>query len=115
MNAGFAVRAGRVAAATFLPLALLGCIVLPQTREVYDPECRVLTRQITLEAAVLGGFQSCAGEGCAAMLSAMGVVTAASVVVSGSIALVGNVVYWFERQGRCNPAPPPDPPPGGLR
>jgi hypothetical protein len=31
----------------------------------------------------------------------MGLVTAASAVVSGSIALVGNVVYWFERQGRC--------------
>jgi hypothetical protein len=39
------------------------------------------------------------------MLVAMGAVTAASAVVSGSIALVGNVVYWFERQGRCNPPP----------
>jgi hypothetical protein len=115
VKAGVAVRAGRVAAAACLPVLLAGCIVLPQTREVYDAECRMLTRQITLEAAVLGGFQSCAGEGCAAMLSAMGLVTAASVVVSGSIALVGNVVYWFERQGRCNPAPPAELPPGGLR
>ncbi|MBA4178289.1 MAG: hypothetical protein C0505_17285 [Leptothrix sp. (in: Bacteria)] len=77
------------------------CIVVPQTREVYDPECRVLTRQVTLEAAVIGSFQSCAGDACAAMLVTMGAVTAASAVVSGSIALVGNVAYWFERQGRC--------------
>ncbi|MBL8315508.1 MAG: hypothetical protein JNK55_17360 [Rubrivivax sp.] len=88
-----------------LLLTLGGCIVVPQVREVYDPECRVLTRQMTLEAAYLGGFQACAGEGCLAMLTAAGAVTAASAVVSGSIALVGNVVYWFERQGRCNPKP----------
>lgn len=86
-------------------LALSACIVVPQTREVYDAECRVLTRQMTLEAAYVGGFQACAGEGCLAMLTAAGAVTAASAVVSGSIALVGNVVYWFERQGRCNPRP----------
>lgn len=88
-----------------LLLALGGCIVVPQVHEVYDPECRILTRQMTLEAAYLGGFHACAGEGCLAMLTAAGAVTAASAVVSGSIALVGNVVYWFERQGRCNPKP----------
>jgi hypothetical protein len=84
-----------------LAMALQSCIVVPQTREVYDPDCRMLTRQITLEAAVLGSFQSCAGDACAAMLVAMGAVTAASAVISGSVALVGNAVYWFERQGQC--------------
>lgn len=93
---GLALAAGMVMA---------GCIVVPQTREVYDPECRVLTRQMTLEAAYVGGFQRCAGEGCLALLSAAGAITAASAVVSGSIALVGNVVYWFERQGQCLRAP----------
>ena len=88
-----------------LVMALAGCIVVPQTQTVYDPECRALVRQVTLEAAYIGGFHSCAGEGCVAMLAAAGVVTAASVVVSGSIALVGNVVYWMERRGRC-PRPP---------
>jgi len=87
--------------------ALAGCIVVPQIREVYDPECRLMTRQMTLEAAYVGGFQRCAGEGCLALLSAAGAVTAVSAVVSGSIALVGNVVYWFERQGQCLRAPPP--------
>ncbi len=95
--------------ALVLALALSACIVVPQTREVYDPDCRMLTRQVTLEAAVLGSFQSCAGDACAAMLAAMGAVTAASAVISGSIALVGNVVYWFERQGRCGRMPAPEP------
>lgn len=82
-------------------MALSSCVVVPQTREVYDAECRALARQMTLEAATVGGFHSCQGEGCKALLVAAGVLTAASVVVSGSIAVVGNAVYWFERQGRC--------------
>jgi len=96
----------RCIAALALALALQGCVVVPQTRQVYDPECRMLTRQMTLETAVIGSFQSCAGDACVAMLAAAGAVTAASAVVSGSIALVGNIVYWFERQGQCQrPAP----------
>ena len=94
-------RGARCSAALLLVGLQASCIVVPQTREVYDPECRMFTRQITLEAAVLGNFQSCAGDACAAMLVAMGAVTAVSAVVSGSVALVGNVAYWFERQGRC--------------
>ena len=93
-------RGGRLPAA-LASLALASCIVVPQTQSVYDPECKTQTRQITLEAAYVGGFHSCAGDGCLAMLAAYGFVTAASVVVSGSIAIVGNVVYWLERQGRC--------------
>ena len=97
-------------------LALAGCIVVPQVQDVYDPDCKLLTRQITLDAAYLvGGFHSCAGDGCVAMLVAAGFVTAASVVVSGSIAIVGNVVYWIELQGRCQRLPAaPAPPPSGA-
>lgn len=85
-----------------LAAALLSaCIVVPQTQTVYDPQCQVMTRQITLETTVIGGFTRCAGDGCAALLATMGFVTAASVVVSGSIAVVGNAVYWIERQGQC--------------
>ena len=105
------LRADRVAVvmSVVMTVVLAGCIVVPQTQSVYDPECKMHTRQVTLQAAYLGGFHSCAGDGCVAMLAAVGVVTAASVVVSGSIALVGNVVYWIERQGRCPRAPAPSP------
>ena len=95
-----------VALAGALTIALAACVVVPQTREVYDPECRIMTRQMTLESAYVGGFQRCSGDGCLVLLTTAGAVTAASAVVSGSIALVGNVVYWFERQGQCNRAPP---------
>ena len=89
-------------AAAVLLLALEGCVVVPQTHEVYDPECSTVTRHMTLETAVLGSFRSCANDACVAMLVTTGAVAAASLVISGSIALVGNVVYWFERQGHCS-------------
>jgi hypothetical protein len=103
--------ARKAAAAALLLLAVQGCVVVPQTREVYDAECRTLTKQVTLETAVVGGFGSCTGDACAAMLVATGAVTAISAVVSGSIAVVGNVVYWFERQGRCPTREPAGAPP----
>ena len=84
-----------------LVLTLQACVVVPATREVYDPECKLMKRQMTLKAAALGSFQSCADDACKAMLVAMGAVTAATAVVSGSVALVGNMVFWFEHQGRC--------------
>lgn len=93
-----AARRLGLAALLVLPAA---CVVVPQTREVYDAECRMLKRQMRLETTVVGSFQSCTGDSCAAMLVATGAVTAASAVVSGSIAVVGNIVYWFEAQGQC--------------
>lgn len=87
-------------------LVLQACVVVPQTRETYDAEYRTMKREMTLETAVLGSFQSCQGEACKAMLIATGAVTAATAVVSGSIAIVGNIVYWFERKASCARAAP---------
>lgn len=91
-----------LAAATALLLA--GCIVVPRTTEVYDPECRIRTRQMELEPVQLASIQHCANQDCVMLLAAAGVTAAASTVISGSIVIVGNVVYWFEKQGLCNRA-----------
>ncbi len=92
----------RVGAALAL-LALSGCVVVPQTRSVYDPACGVATKQITLEVAILPGFHQCQGDGCVALMVTAGVVTVTTAVVSGSVAVVGNVLYWAERRGQCPP------------
>lgn len=84
---------------------LAACVVVPRSADVYDPQCRSLVRQVVLETAVIGGIGHCQNEGCASMLAALGLVTAASAVVSGSVAVIGNLVYWAERRGQC-PAPP---------
>jgi hypothetical protein len=82
------------------PLLLAACVVVPRTETVFDDECKVMRRQMTLDVHQIGTFGRCANDGCATLLVATGVVAAASAVVSGSIAVVGNVVYWLERQGQ---------------
>jgi hypothetical protein len=89
------------AAAALCALALSGCVVVPQTRHEYEPRCGVAVKRVVLEVAVLPGFHQCQGRGCAELLAAAGIVTAATAVVSGSVAVVGNVIYWAERKGQC--------------
>lgn len=86
-------------------LLLSGCIVVPRTAEVYDPKCRTMVRQMVLETAVIGTIGHCSNDGCAVMLASMGIVSAASAVVSGSVAIIGNILYWAERRGQCPPQP----------
>jgi hypothetical protein len=81
--------------------ALAACIYLPQTTSVYDADCQVDARRMQLASTQIAGFANCTNDGCIALLVAAGVVSAASAVVSGSIVVAGNVVYWFEKQGRC--------------
>jgi hypothetical protein len=108
------LRHPRLAAALLLALAVPACVVVPQTREVYDAECRMMKKEVRLETAVVGRFQGCQGDGCVAILVATGAVTAATAVVSGSLALIGNVAYWFESQGRCSKAEPVPRPAGSA-
>ena len=87
-----------------LPMAVVlqGCVFVPVTTEVYDPDCRIMSRKMTLQPVQVASLGSCRGNECAALLVFMGATAAASAVVSGSIVVVGQVVYWFEKQGICN-------------
>jgi len=87
-------------------MALGACVYVPRTTEVYDAQCQIQARYMTLDLRQVGGFVGCSNQGCAALLVTLGAVTVASAVVSGSIVVAGNVVYWFERQGRCIPQAP---------
>ncbi|MBC5784095.1 hypothetical protein H8N03_14175 [Ramlibacter sp. USB13] len=84
-----------------LVLSLAGCVVVPQTVYRPHPECRTVERSMELQAVQVAWISGCSNEGCAVLLAAAGVTAAASAVVSGSIVVVGNFVYWLERQGRC--------------
>ncbi|MBK7061747.1 MAG: hypothetical protein IPH51_15005 [Rubrivivax sp.] len=91
------------ALAGLLGLLLAGCIVLPRSAEVYDPQCRTYVKQVVLEAAEIGGIGHCVNDGCVVILASLGIITAASAVVSGSVAVIGNIAYWVERRGQCPP------------
>lgn len=82
-------------------LLLQACIFVPHTTERYDADCRVASRHMELQAVQLASLSGCSNDGCASLLVLFGATGAASLVISGSIAVVGNVVYWFEHQGRC--------------
>lgn len=97
-------RRSAAPAALLGALLLAGCVVVPRTVETYDPHCRMVARQMTLDAMQVATLGGCSNGGCVTLLAAAGVTAAASAVVSGSIAVVGNIVYWLERQGRCDPA-----------
>ena len=55
---------------------------------------------MVLEAALVNVTANCQNEEC---IVALLVPSVASAVVSGSIVIVGNVVYWLEKQGKCLP------------
>ena len=97
------LRTLAAAARLLSPLLLAACIVVPRTTTSYDPNCSVATRHVELEAKQIALLGSCRDGGeCTALLVVTGVVGAASAVVSGSIYVVGNVVYW--RSYIANPA-----------
>ncbi|WP_235943438.1 hypothetical protein [Zoogloea dura] len=80
---------------------LSGCLFLPQSTTRYDPACGILENHMTLQAYQVAAFGGCRNEGCAELLVLAGAVSAASFVVSGSVVVVGEVVYWLEAKGRC--------------
>ena len=94
-----------------LVLSLAACVVVPRTVVHYDPECRIVARHMTLQPVQIGSIAGCVNSACATLLVAAGATAAASAVISGTIAVVGNVVYWLERQGQCARAAGTVPPP----
>ena len=84
--------------------ALQACVYLPTTIEVYDPECQVVVKHMTLQEVQVASIGGCQNQSCVAMILAVGATTAASVIVSGSIVIVGNIAYWLERQSTCRRA-----------
>ncbi len=87
--------------ASILLVSLGGCIVVPRTISTYNSGCELVSRRVELQPVQVQVVEHCGGNECALLLAGFGVVAAASAVVSGSIAVAGNVVFWMEEQGRC--------------
>jgi hypothetical protein len=85
-----------------LAVLLQGCVYLPHTATVYDEKCDLHYREMSLQPYQVAQFAgSCNHRDCAYLLVALGAVSAASAIVSGSIVVAGNLVYWFEKRGQC--------------
>ena len=88
--------------AAAVALLLQGCVMLPRTVVTHEDPCHTQVRHMVLQPVQVAAIGGCSNQGCAVALAVAGAATVASVVVSGSIAVAGNVVYWLERQGRCD-------------
>jgi len=92
--------------------ALVGC-AYPKTVRAYDEECQIFAREMVLDVVDPNASRTCGGNGCVSQLVLEAAVLAASTVVSGSIVIAGNVVYWLEKKRNCQPKqaiPEPAPP-----
>ena len=74
---------------------------LPVTATEYDSQCELIRRHMVLKPHQVDALIGCQNEGCGALLVLAGVVAAASVVVSGSVAVVGDTIYWLQDEGQC--------------
>jgi hypothetical protein len=71
-------------------MLMTGCVYLPHTTAAYDKDCGAETKSMTLEAHQVASLGQCSNEGCVA-----------TAVVSGSVVVAGNVVYWVEEKRQC--------------
>jgi hypothetical protein len=95
----------RLATAAMLAMALSACIMVPRTVYRVQPGCQIVAREMTLQPVQIASIGGCSNQACATLVAVAAITGIASAVISGSIAVVGNVVYWLERQGQCREAP----------
>ncbi len=83
------------------------CVVVPKKVASYDEKCMVSTQKVELTTEQIQIFEAitCNNNDCKTQfvgaIASSALVTTTSAIVSGSIALVGNTLYWLESQGEC--------------
>ena len=93
-----------ILATAILCLFLPSCIVFYPEVKNNERDCQLLSRERTLERKVIyGTLPTCSSDeaSCASFLAAVVAVPVTTIVLSGSIVVVGNTVHWMERQGKC--------------
>ena len=82
-------------------ITLSSCIAVPKKEMVFSEDCGYLVKKMTLTTEYIGVLDSCQSEDCLALFVIAGAVGATSLVVSGSITIIANVIYWLERKSEC--------------
>jgi len=89
-----------------LTTLLASCVFVAQQSvdDDHRADCYVLSKKLNLSTTQVGIGVSCHGssEMLAACLVTYGVIVpVGSLIVSGSVVIVGNILNWIETQGRC--------------
>lgn len=92
------VRSVSLLAIILVCLIPVGCVFYPKQVPHYDADCKIRNKRLVLEH---GDFKyrgvRCTNQGCIAALMFIPI----EALVAGSIVVVGNTVYWLEKEGRC--------------
>ena len=81
-----------------LTLNLAACLFVPETKAIKNNDCQLVTKKWSLEFKKADISGRVDGE----ILVAIGAVAVGSLVVSGSVVVVGNTIHWLEQQGLCD-------------
>lgn len=90
-------------------LLLCSCAVMPEFTEKFDKKCQKVQKKVelTIEQTAMFDDLECSNKGdCKAMFlgNIIGsvIVFPVSAIISASIAVVGNTIYWVEEYGQCS-------------
>lgn len=93
---------------SFLSLFLCSCAVMPKFTEKFDKKCQAVQKKVELsieDAGMFGELECPSKDDCKAQFlgQVLGsvIVFPVSAIISGSIAVIGNSVYWLNEQGQC--------------
>ncbi|KZN58681.1 hypothetical protein N473_04410 [Pseudoalteromonas luteoviolacea CPMOR-1] len=88
-----------------LPILVLsmmsGCLFVSKEVHYYDEQCHITKRKHVLSTEQMASIGNCSGRACAMVMAGAGIVSAASLVVSGTVVVTQNTLSWLEQSKGC--------------
>jgi hypothetical protein len=84
-----------------LLVSISACVVVPKHVTYQDADCHATKHRLELTIADINFFNGGCSGNCGDWLGFMIITGAASSVVSGSIAVIGNTLFWLEELDDC--------------
>jgi hypothetical protein len=107
------IRTLRISLLALLSVLIAGCF-MPAIVTNANPECQLVTKElkltfseegsgVLLDSALEGMLNSSCNEPECLLIIPLGIFTISvtSMIVSGSIVVVGNTIHWLEKEGKC--------------
>lgn len=103
------MKTSHVLLISFFSIFLCSCAVVPEFTEKFDKKCQTVQKKVELsieEAGVFDKLECSDKDDCKSMFLAKVIGSAlvfpVSAIISGSIAVIGNTIYWVEEYGQCS-------------
>ena len=93
-----------VVLAVLVYVAIGGCVYTPSVVTRYDEQCDIELKKMELtekQLSLLEDSHCTHAVDCTAVVAVQVLAAPVSAVVSGSIVLVGNTIFWMQKQGQC--------------